>query len=102
MLANKDSLTIGNQTFSSRLFTGTGKYHSRQEMQASLSRSGCEMVTVADRRIQKKNRSFTSNASSTGIALAIIAIAQLPIALKASLEIACINKNSNVEIAWCR
>ncbi len=55
-----DMLKIGGQCFTSRLFTGTGKYNSRQEMQASLSRSGCEMVTVAVRRIQTMNSNFGS------------------------------------------
>ena len=48
-----DLLEIGNRQFKSRLFTGTGKYRSLKEMQQSLERSKCEMVTVAIRRIQK-------------------------------------------------
>ncbi len=47
-----DLLTIGNKSFSSRLFTGTGKYRDMQSMKTSLVQSGCEIVTVAIRRIQ--------------------------------------------------
>ena len=47
-----DQLSIGKRTFSSRLFTGTGKYPSMELMQQSVARSGCEMVTVAVRRVQ--------------------------------------------------
>ncbi|QNI43878.1 thiazole synthase [Synechococcus sp. WH 8101] len=43
---------IGGRCFSSRLFTGTGKYPDLSTMQASLQRSRCEMVTVAVRRVQ--------------------------------------------------
>ena len=45
-------LTIAGRSFQSRLFTGTGKYPTLQQMQASIERSGCEMVTVAVRRVQ--------------------------------------------------
>ncbi len=47
-----DPLTIGGRPFNSRLFTGTGKYPSLEQMQHSIERSGCEMVTVAVRRVQ--------------------------------------------------
>ena len=47
-----DPLTIGGRQFNSRLFTGTGKYPSIAAMQQSIDRSGCEMVTVAVRRVQ--------------------------------------------------
>lgn len=45
-------LVIGGRSFRSRLMTGTGKYPSLNAMQASLESSGCEIVTVAVRRIQ--------------------------------------------------
>lgn len=45
-------LTIAGKTFKSRLMTGTGKYRSIQEMQQSIAASGCEIVTVAVRRVQ--------------------------------------------------
>ena len=50
--SSTDPLLIGGRQFSSRLFTGTGKYPNLQAMQQSLERSGCEMVTVAVRRVQ--------------------------------------------------
>ena len=46
------SLIIGGRTFRSRLMTGTGKYRSIAEMQESIAASGCEIVTVAVRRVQ--------------------------------------------------
>lgn len=44
-------LTIAGRTFVSRLFTGTGKFSSSAVMREALHASGCEMVTVALRRI---------------------------------------------------
>lgn len=44
-----DPLVIGPRTFGSRLFLGTGKYRSMEEMAEALHRSGTEMVTVAIR-----------------------------------------------------
>src|SRR5215217_6282762 len=44
-------LTIGGKAFRSRLMLGTGKYRSPEEMNAALEASGCEIVTVALRRI---------------------------------------------------
>ena len=46
-----DRLTIGGKTFRSRLMLGTGKYRNAEEMNAALEASGCEIVTVALRRI---------------------------------------------------
>ncbi|PHX88093.1 MAG: thiazole synthase, partial [Synechococcus sp. Baikal-G1] len=47
-------LVIGGRRFRSRLMTGTGKYPSLAAMQASLVASGCEIVTVAVRRVQSQ------------------------------------------------
>lgn len=47
----EDLLTIGGKTFRSRLMLGTGKYRDAAEMNAALEASGCEIVTVALRRI---------------------------------------------------
>lgn len=44
-------LKIGDKTFSSRLFTGTGKFSSAQAMEAALLASGSELVTVALKRV---------------------------------------------------
>mgnify|MGYP001491375289 CR=1 FL=1 len=53
MQSKSDFLTIGQKNFKSRLFTGTGKYKNNEIMQESLFNSGCEMVTVAVRRVQE-------------------------------------------------
>ena len=45
-------LIIAGKSFKSRLMTGTGKYRNIQEMQQSVAASGCEIVTVAVRRVQ--------------------------------------------------
>ncbi|AUC61543.1 thiazole synthase ThiG [Cyanobacterium sp. HL-69] len=47
-----DSLVIAGRKFNSRLMTGTGKYPSIESMQQSVMASGCEIVTVAVRRVQ--------------------------------------------------
>jgi thiazole synthase len=44
------TLRIGNHSFSSRLFVGTGKYASYAMMQECLELSGTECITVAVRR----------------------------------------------------
>jgi thiazole synthase len=44
-------LKIADHQFSSRLFLGSGKYGSSQEMYDSITASGTEMVTVALKRI---------------------------------------------------
>ena len=49
---SNDLLKISNKNFHSRLFVGTGKFDNVTIMKNSLSNSGCEMVTVAVRRIQ--------------------------------------------------
>jgi thiazole synthase len=47
----QDVLTIGEHTFSSRLFIGTGKYKDLDETRACLEASGAQVVTVAVRRV---------------------------------------------------
>lgn len=47
-----DVLTIAGRTFKSRLMTGTGKYRNFDEMRQSIAASGCEIITVAVRRVQ--------------------------------------------------
>lgn len=44
-------LKIGDKTFRSRLFTGTGKFSSSELMEKAILASGSELVTVALRRI---------------------------------------------------
>jgi thiazole synthase len=48
-------LKIADKEFSSRLFLGTGKYASSEEMYESILASGAEMVTVALKRIDTAN-----------------------------------------------
>jgi thiazole synthase len=48
-------LKIADKTFSSRLFTGTGKFASAQLMEEALLASGSELVTVALKRVDVKN-----------------------------------------------
>ncbi|MFK7050565.1 Thiazole synthase [Flavobacterium columnare] len=44
-------LNIGNTTFNSRLFVGTGKFGSSQIMEEAILASGSELVTVALKRV---------------------------------------------------
>jgi thiazole synthase len=45
-----EPLRIAGRVFQSRLFVGTGKYATYEQMQHALAASGCEVVTVAVRR----------------------------------------------------
>jgi thiazole synthase len=45
------TLTIGERTFSSRLWVGTGKYSDNETARRALEASGAEVVTVAVRRV---------------------------------------------------
>ena len=49
-------LKIADQTFSSRLFTGTGKFSSAKEMESALIASASELVTVALKRVDLKTK----------------------------------------------
>ncbi len=53
---SQDVLTLGRYTFQSRLFVGTGKYKDVDETRRALEASGAEVVTVALRRINLKDR----------------------------------------------
>lgn len=44
-------LTIADKTFSSRLFTGTGKFASNALMQETIAASGSQLVTLALKRV---------------------------------------------------
>ena len=50
-LARDVPFTIDGHTFQSRLFVGTGKYRSHDEMVRAIDASGAEVVTVAVRRV---------------------------------------------------
>jgi thiazole synthase len=51
-----DALTIAEREFRSRLIVGTGKYDSFATMRDAIVASGCELVTVAVRRIELDTR----------------------------------------------
>jgi thiazole synthase len=55
-----DTLTIAGRTFQSRLFVGTGKYRSNQEMARCHEASGSEVVTLAVRRVNLTDKSKES------------------------------------------
>jgi thiazole synthase len=55
-----DTLTIAGRTFKSRLFVGTGKYRSHQEMARCHEASGAEVVTVAVRRVNLTDKTKES------------------------------------------
>jgi thiazole synthase len=55
-LATDEPLVIGNHRFRSRLFVGTGKYRSNEEMLAAIDASGADCVTVAVRRVDLDRR----------------------------------------------
>ncbi|GLR76284.1 thiazole synthase [Aliivibrio sifiae] len=48
-------LIIGNKSFSSRLFTGTGKFPNSSIMQQALIESGSELATMALKRVDVSN-----------------------------------------------
>lgn len=48
-------LRIGDKTFKSRLFTGTGKFSSSKLMEDAIVASGSELVTVALRRVDMED-----------------------------------------------
>jgi thiazole synthase len=50
-----DKLVIAGRQFNSRLLVGTGKFASNQAMVAAMEYSGCEIVTVALRRVDIDN-----------------------------------------------
>ena len=47
-----NALRIKDFEIRSRLFVGTGKYQSYEIMQQALEASGCQVVTVAVRRVK--------------------------------------------------
>src|SRR5664280_1458235 len=55
-----DMLRIGKHAFQSRLFVGTGKYASVEQTRLAIEASGAEVVTVALRRVDLKDRSTGS------------------------------------------
>ncbi|MFV0522605.1 MAG: thiazole synthase [Mangrovibacterium sp.] len=66
-----NSLKIGDQKFSSRLFLGTGKFSSNQEMQQTVIASESELITVALKRvdINDKNDDMLSHLNAPNLRL---------------------------------
>lgn len=54
-MSKPDQLRIADKTFSSRLFTGTGKFSSSELMQQAILSSESELVTVALKRVDPQN-----------------------------------------------
>ena len=50
------SLKIADRTFTSRLFTGTGKFSSNEKMEEAIAASGSQLVTVAMKRIRTEDK----------------------------------------------
>src|SRR6188768_4461865 len=59
-MTEQDGLQIGSHVFQSRLIVGTGKYKSVEETEQALTASGAEVITVALRRVELKDRSSGS------------------------------------------
>lgn len=66
-----DQLNIADRSFSSRLFTGTGKFSSSQVMQQAILASESELVTVALKRVEPGNDDdeMISSLKNPGISL---------------------------------
>jgi thiazole synthase len=59
-MPGNDTLTLGPYTFTSRLFVGTGKYDTFPLMREALEASGCQVVTVAVRRVNLSDKTQES------------------------------------------
>lgn len=64
-------LTIANHKFSSRLFSGTGKFSNSETMLDALQASGTELVTLAVKRVdlKKKTDNLVKPLSDLGVKL---------------------------------
>jgi thiazole synthase len=56
-MPENDALKLGPYAFTSRLFVGTGKYDTFPLMAEALEASGCQVVTVAVRRVNLADKS---------------------------------------------
>ena len=54
--SNLDYLEMGGRKFSSRLFVGTGKFSSPEEMRYAILAAETEIVTVALRRVDLESK----------------------------------------------
>lgn len=50
-MPSQDTFTVAGRTFRSRLLVGTGKYKDFEQTRQALDASGCDIVTVAIRRV---------------------------------------------------
>ncbi|HET9955432.1 MAG TPA: thiazole synthase [Polyangiaceae bacterium] len=55
-MSEEDLLRLGSRTFRSRLIVGTGKYASVEQTRLALEATGAEIITVALRRVDLKDR----------------------------------------------
>jgi thiazole synthase len=55
-MMNNDQLVMGDKIFTSRLFTGTGKFNDQQTMVDALKASKSELVTMALKRVDMAHR----------------------------------------------
>jgi len=55
-MQSEDKLIIGDKHFSSRLFTGTGKFNDQQTMVDALKASKSELVTMALKRVNMQHQ----------------------------------------------
>src|SRR5438045_1865182 len=55
-ISTDDSLQIGPYRFESRLFVGSGKYKDVEQTRAATEASGAQVITVALRRVDLKDR----------------------------------------------
>jgi thiazole synthase len=53
---SEDAFTIAGHTLRSRLLLGTGKFASHAQMAAAVTASGCELVTVALKRVDVRDQ----------------------------------------------
>ena len=51
-----EKLIIAGREFESRLFLGTGKFRSNEQMKEAIAASGTEMVTVAMKRVDLNDK----------------------------------------------
>ena len=61
MNENSDRLKIGDKLFNSRLMLGTGKYKTADDAFNSIESSGCDIITVAIRRLPTDLKNDSTN-----------------------------------------
>ncbi len=69
MIPGDSPLVIGPHSFESRLFVGTGKYATNEQMREAVQASGTQCVTVAVRRIELNGPSLLDHLDLDAITL---------------------------------